>query len=290
VSLPFLDPGAVSVSAAADALEAALAGLDPEVQPARTIVPAGAGELLVMPAAVGPVAAVKLVSVGPSEPRIQGVCVLFDAATLAPAALVDGIALTNLRTPAVSLVAVRRLAAPDARRLVVFGRGPQARAHADALRAIIGRGPQAGAHAEAPESDDVVLLGRDDPRRDELVAAADVICCCTTAREPLFDGSLVADHACVVAIGSHEPAARETDDRLAARATVVVESRASALREAGDVIGAVESGALAADELVTLRELVGGAEIPPGPRLFKSTGMAWEDAVVAGALYGARSS
>jgi ornithine cyclodeaminase/alanine dehydrogenase-like protein (mu-crystallin family) len=279
VSLPFLDPDALSVAAAADALEAALAGLDPEVQPPRTIVPAGEGELLVMPAAVGPVAAVKLVSVGPSEPRIQGVCVVFDAATLAPAALVDGIALTNLRTPAVSLVAVRRLAAPDARRLVVFGRGPQARAHADALGEIVG-----------PEPEAVALLGRGDPRRDELVAAADVICCCTTAREPLFDGSLVADHACVVAIGSHEPAARETDDRLAARATVVVESRASALREAGDVIGAVESGALAADELVTLRELVGGAEIPPGPRLFKSTGMAWEDAVVAGALYGARSS
>jgi len=268
----FLDASALSFSAAADALEAALAGgLDPESGPARTIVPVGEGELLVMPAAHGPVAAVKLVSVGPSEPRVQGVCVLFDAATLAPAALVDGIALTNLRTAAVSLVAVRRLAIPDPRRAVIFGRGPQARAHADALGI-----------------EDVVLLGRDDPRRDELVAAADVICCCTTAREPLFDGSLVADHACVVAIGSHEPSARETDDRLAAHATVVVESRTSALREAGDVIGAIKAGVLTADELVTLRELVAGAEPPPGPRLFKSTGMAWEDAVVAGALYGAR--
>jgi ornithine cyclodeaminase/alanine dehydrogenase-like protein (mu-crystallin family) len=271
VSLPFLDPAALSVAAAADALEAALeAGLDPEAQPARTILPAGEGELLVMPAAFGPVAAVKLVTVGPTEPRVQGICVLFDAATLAPVALVDGIALTNLRTAAVSLVAVRQLAAPDARRLVVFGRGPQAHAHAEALGLA-----------------EVELLGRDDPRQDELVAVADVICCCTTAREPLFDGSLVADHACVVAIGSHEPAARETDDRLAARATVVVESRASALREAGDVIGAIEAGVLPEDELVTLSELVRGAEIPAGPRLFKSTGMAWEDAVVAGATLAA---
>ncbi len=271
MNLPFLDPGAVSVAAAADALEAALeAGLDPEAQPARTILPVGEGELLVMPAAFGPVAAVKLVTVGPTEPRVQGVCVVFDAATLAPVALVDGIALTNLRTPAVSLVAVRRLAVPDPRRLVVFGRGPQARAHAEALGI-----------------EEVAMLGRDDPRRDELVSAADVICCCTTARDPLFDGSLVADHACVVAIGSHEPIARETDDRLAARATVIVESRASALREAGDVIGAIEAGALVADELVTLRELVRGGEIPAGPRLFKSTGMAWEDAVVAGATLAA---
>jgi ornithine cyclodeaminase/alanine dehydrogenase-like protein (mu-crystallin family) len=269
VSLPFLDPASLSFGAAADALEAALAaGLDPEAGPPRTALPVGEGELLVMPAAVGSVAAVKLVTVGPAEPRVKGVCVVFDATTLAPAALVDGIALTDLRTAAVSLLAVRRLAVPDARRLVIFGRGPQGRAHAAALGIA-----------------DVALLGRDDARRDELVAAADVICCCTTAREPLFDGDLVADHACVVAIGSHEPAARETDDALARRATVVVESRGSALREAGDVIGAVEAGVLAADELITLRELVAGAEIPPGPRVFKSTGMAWEDAVVAGAIY-----
>ena len=264
-----LDPSTLSFAAAADALEAALAGgLDPEAGPPRMSLPVGEGELLVMPAAAGPVAAVKLVSVGPVEPRIKGVCVLFDAATLAPVALVDGIALTNLRTAAVSLLAVRHLAT-DALRLVIFGRGPQAHAHAEALGI-----------------ENVTLLGRDDPRRDELVAAADVICCCTTAREPLFDGDLVADHACVVAIGSHEPAARETDDRLAARATVVVESRTSALREAGDVIGAIESGVLEAGELVTLHDLVAGADLPPGPRLFKSTGMAWEDAVVAGALHG----
>ena len=117
------------------------------------------------------------------------------------------------------------------------------------------------------------------------MASADIICCCTTARAPLFDGALVADHATVVAIGSHEPDARETDDALAARATVVVESRVSALREAGDVVCAIESGALAPEALVTVSELVRGvAEIGPGPRLFKSTGMSWEDAVVAAGL------
>jgi len=273
VSLPFADPAELTVVEAADALEAALAGgLDPDAAPARTALPLGDGELLVMPAAAGGHAAVKLVTVGPREPRIQGVCVLFDAGTLAPIALLDGIALTNLRTPAVSALAVRRLASADARRLVVLGRGPQARAHAEAVRAV-------------RPIETVELLGRDATGVDALVAAADVICCCTTAREPLFDGRLVAEHACVVAIGSHEPAARETDDALAARATVVVESRASALREAGDVIGAIEAGVLTPDALVTLHDLVAGAELPPGPRLFKSTGMAWEDAVVAAAVY-----
>ena len=276
MSLPLLDVASLSVVEAADALDRALAdGLDPEAGPARTAVEVGEGELLVMPAAAGGYAAVKLVTVGPREPRIQGVCVLFDTGTLAPVALLDGIALTNLRTSAVSALAVRRLAAPDARRLVVFGRGPQAHAHVDAIRAV-------------RPIEDVSVVGREDGRRDELVAAADVVCCCTTAREPLFDGSAVPDHACVVAIGSHEPSARETDDALAARATVVVESRASALREAGDVIGAIEAGVLAAGELITLRELVAGAAVPPGPRLFKSTGMAWEDAVVAAAVFDRR--
>jgi ornithine cyclodeaminase/alanine dehydrogenase-like protein (mu-crystallin family) len=272
VSLPYISEIRLDAAAAADALEEALAaGYDPEADPPRGVMRLEGGELLVMPAAVGGHAAVKLVTVGGS-PRVQGVCVVFDARTLAPVALVDGIALTNLRTSAVSALAVRRLAVRDARRLLVFGRGPQAHAHVDAMRAV-----------RAIERVDVV--GRDHDGIDALVAAADIVCCCTTAREPLFDGSLVADHATVVAIGSHEPAARETDDSLAGRATVVVESRTSALREAGDVVAAIDAGALAEGDLVTLAELVRGAATPAAgrPRLFKSTGMAWEDAVVAAA-------
>ena len=168
----------------------------------------------------------------------------------------------------------RRLAAEGARRLLVFGRGPQGRAHVEAIRAVL-------------PIEHVAVVGRDHGDPADLVAAADVICCCTTARQPLFDGALVADHATVVAIGSHEPEAREVDDVLAARASVVVESRTSALREAGDVIAA----GLAAADLITLADLVRGraAADPARPRLFKSTGMAWEDLVVAAAVH-ARAS
>ena len=89
-----------------------------------------------------------------------------------------------------------------------------------------------------------------------------------------------------MAIGSHEPDARELDAALLRRAgLVVVESRASARREAGDVLLA----GLTDDDVVTLAELVNAAAGarhagPAGPRVFKSTGMAWEDAVVASAL------
>jgi ornithine cyclodeaminase/alanine dehydrogenase-like protein (mu-crystallin family) len=274
-------------AAAVDALEAALrGGLDPEADPPRTSAAAAGGELLLMPSAAGGGLGVKLVTIG-GEPRVQGVYVLFDGDTLAPAAVLDGIGLTDLRTSAVSGLAVRHLAAREPRRLVVFGTGPQARAHVRSLRAI------------AP-IEHVALVGRDrgrtealarelgaEPAGPEAVARADVICCCTTAREPLFDGGAVADDATVVAVGSHEPGAREVDERLAARATVVVESRASALREAGDVIQAIAAGALREDDLVPLAALVRGeARSAPGrPRLFKSTGMAWEDLVLAGAVH-----
>jgi ornithine cyclodeaminase len=278
MSLPFLDGAAIvarlGAAGAAEALEAALlAGLDPETDPPRGVVEVEGGQLLVMPSAAAGHPVVKLVTVG-GDPRVQGVAVVFDRGTLAPVAVVDGIALTNIRTAAVSAVAARRLAVPEARRLLVFGRGPQAEAHVQAMGQIL-------------PIERVDLVGRDhgDVDVEALVAGADVICCCTTARHPLFDGRLVADHATVVAIGAHEPEARETDDALAARATVVVESRTSALREAGDVIQAVGSGALDPTELLTLAELVRGAAPAPGrPRLFKSTGMSWEDAVVAAAL------
>jgi ornithine cyclodeaminase len=277
VNVAYLDAAEVgrrlSPLGAVDALEAALlGGLDPEAEPARSSLEVGGGSLLVMPSAAAGRAVVKLVTIG-GDPRIQGVCVAFDGESLAPAAVLDGIAVTNLRTAAVSALAVRHLAAPDARRLLVFGRGPQAHAHAEAVRAV-------------RPIDHVDLLGRDDGGREEVVAAADVICCCTTAREPLFDGALVRDDATVVAIGSHEPEAREVDAALAARATVVVESPPTALREAGDVVLAVAAGALAPEDLVPLASLVRGerAPVPGRPRLFKSVGMPWEDAVVVDAI------
>jgi ornithine cyclodeaminase/alanine dehydrogenase-like protein (mu-crystallin family) len=284
MSLPFLDGELLTPVEAVDALEAALhCGLDVEADPPRSVVPAGDGDLLLMPSAAGGGLGVKLVTVAPEgDPRIKGVFVLFDGDTLAPVALIDGIALTNIRTAAVSALAVRHLA-PDARRLVVFGTGPQARAHVRALRAVapvehvgvIGRDPARTA-AFAAEVGGEVARG---------VGGADLICCATTAREPVF-GADEAGAAAVVAVGSHEPDAREVPGAFAARATVVVESRASALREAGDVVMAIEEGALEAGDLHDLGELVRGeVRIRTGPRLFKSTGMAWEDLVIAAAAF-----
>ncbi|MEA2443608.1 MAG: hypothetical protein QOJ12_900 [Thermoleophilales bacterium] len=274
MTLPWLDASGLSVSAAADALEAALRdGFDPEGDPPRVAV----GDFLLMPSSVDAYAGVKALSVAPGNPgrglpRIQGVFVLWDRETLAPVALVDGAALTLLRTPAVSLVALRALRPRQPARLVVFGAGPQAEVHTAAIEGEI-------------EVESVDVLRSATPAADiaEAVRRADVICCCTSARAPLFDGSLVRDDALVIAIGSHEPGARELDSALMRRATVVVESRATALREAGDVIQA----GLEPEALVTLAELLRSDAAPPRdrPRVFKSAGMSWQDVVVAGALH-----
>jgi ornithine cyclodeaminase/alanine dehydrogenase-like protein (mu-crystallin family) len=284
---------------AVDALEAALrAGLDPVADPPRSSVSAQAGELLLMPSTAAGALGVKLATVardqpGRTLPRVQGVYVLFDPESLAPAVVIDGIALTELRTSAVSALAVRHLANPDAHHMLVFGTGPQAWAHVEAMRAIR---PIERVHVAARDPARLAEFvnrcrateleaSAEASGQDAPIADVDLICCCTTAREPLFDGRLPRAEATVVAIGSHEPRARELDELLLGRATVVVEDRDTAMREAGDVILAVEAGAVRADDLLTLADLVRGAAAPaPGkPRVFKSTGMAWEDAVVAAA-------
>jgi ornithine cyclodeaminase len=306
--------GLVPVSLAVDALEAALAGVLPQAPP-RSAVPAPGGDLLLMPAAGERYAGVKVVSVAPGNaaaglPRIQGVYVLFDATTLTPLALLDGVALTSLRTPALSAVAVRHLA-PGADggpvRLVVLGTGPQAYGHVAAVAAVrrVGHVTVAGRDAARAEGlaawcrtagvgpVDIVIGPAPSPALAGPVRAADVVVCATTARTPLLEAAWVREDALVVAVGSHEPDAREVPGELAGRRGVVVESRASALREAGDVVLAVGEGLLAPEAVVELADVVRGAgaagarpaDGAPLPRVFKSVGEAWEDLVVAALAY-----
>lgn len=283
---------------AIDVIEEALReGLSPEGDPHRSVVAVTAGQILLMPSALAGYAGIKLVTVAPANPsrglpRVQGVYLLVDGSTLTPLALIDGIALTSLRTPAVSGVAVRWLSPLDACRLVIFGTGPQAWGHVEAVRqvravsqvTVVGRTPERAASFVDKCRAAAIPAEAGIP---SAVAEADIVCCCTSSREPLFDGSLVASHAVVVAMGSYEPNAREVDECMVGRATTVVEARSVATHEAGDVIQAVKAGVCAVEFLTTLDEVIRGiAVIPPDrPRLFKSVGMAWEDLVTASTLY-----
>lgn len=273
------------------------AGLDPAGDFDRGILDLASGQLLLMPTESSEFVGVKIATVAPGnaalgKERIQGVYLLMDAATLSPIALLDGTALTTLRTPAISAAAADHLAPAVIDQLVIFGSGPQAWGHFEAMRAIRSIGS-------------VVIVARDRDRAAALAdrvaasgiparvgSAADVrdaqlIVCATTARTPLFDGTLVPADSCSIAVGSHEAEARELDSALIARSQVVVESPGVALREAGDVIIPISDGVIDAGSLVPMRSIITGevAVDHDRPRVFKSSGMSWEDLVVAAEVY-----
>lgn len=288
----------VGFGAAVQALRRDLqAGLDPSADFDRGVLDVSHGQLLLMPAQAGEFVGVKIATVAPGnsalgKERVQGVYVLMDAATLSPLALLDGAALTTLRTPAVSAAAADPLAPADIEHLVVFGSGPQAWGHIEAMRTIraIGRvsivardrGRAAALASRVQDSGMVASVGSADSVRD-----AQLIVCATTARVPLFDGTLVPADSCTVAVGSHEPDARELPSALLARGQVVVDEPAVALRENGNVLVAIREGVIDAGSLIPMRDVVTGsiAADRSRPRIFVSSGMSWEDLVVAAEVY-----
>ncbi|MBC7441263.1 MAG: ornithine cyclodeaminase family protein [Ramlibacter sp.] len=287
----------VGVAAAVRALQAAVrGGLDPATDFTRSVLNVKQGQLLLMPSQSAEFVGVKVATVAPGNPalgrdRIQGVYLLMDAGTLSPVALLDGIALTTLRTPAVSAAVADLLAPAEVEHLVVFGSGPQAWGHVEAMRAIrriervtvVGRHPgRAEALAERVRASGLAAqTGAPGAVRD-----AQLIVCATTARTPLFDGDLVPVDSCTVAVGSHEPDARELPTALIGRAQVVVEDTQVALREGGDVLIPLREGVIEAGSLVPMADILTGsvAVDHDRPRVFTSSGMSWQDLVVAAAV------
>ena len=168
--------------------------------------------------------------------------------SLEPVAVIDGIALTALRTGAVSGLATRYLALPDAQRLVVFGAGVQARSHLDAMVAV------------RPSIGDVTVVSRSPEPAERLaergramglrvsvgdrssVTNADVVCTCTTSEKPLFDGETLKPGAHVNAVGSYQPHTRELDTATMRRGRIVVETREAVLAEAGELLIPIGEG------------------------------------------------
>lgn len=308
MSLPYFDAAQVRARApwraAVDALAAALRDdVDPEQDGPRVFSPAPGGEFLLMPASGARYSGVKALTVAPGNPargleKIQGVYVLYSSDTLAPVALLDGTELTAIRTPAVTLLAVTRIlaatpgGAPEAPRVLVFGAGVQALNHLRAAHALL---PGARLGVVGRSEDRVRVLvetlaaeGVDVAARSAAdVGTADVILCATTSTTPLFDGAAVAPDAVVAAVGQHGLDAREVDAALVRRSDVVVEGRASALREAGDLIPARSAEEWQRIRPANLRDLVvdGIARTPGKPCLYAGVGMAWEDLVTAAMVY-----
>ena len=286
------------MEAAIDALETAFRDGDPSAAPLRSHVDTPSGTLLLMPAVGEAGVGVKLVTLTEANPErglplIHAVYALFDRETQAPRLLVDGSALTALRTAAVSGLATRHLARTDASRLVVFGAGVQARAHLQAMAAVrtlqeLTVVSRTQARAELLV-DIAVAMGIEATLGEPAaVGAADIVCTCTTATEPLFEGDSLAAGAHVNAVGAYQPHTRELDSETVRRSRVVVETREAAMEEAGDLLIPIGEGVVTDDHIVAdLQEVVRGAQVrlhSDDTTLFESVGLAFEDLAVAGAL------
>jgi ornithine cyclodeaminase len=264
----------------------------------RTRQGTAAGTLLLMPDESSTHVGVKVVSLvagNPAlgRPAVQGAYLLMDAATNSPLAVLDAAELTLVRTAAVSMLAISHLHHAESPRVVVVGGGPQAVAHADAALCVLGASSVRAVVRSAAGAERCSALARErgvvvSPAGAEALREADVIVCATSSQVPVIaDADVRADAVVVVAIGVHEPGARELPGELVGRSFVVVESRDAARAEAGDVVLAeAELGraVVAAD----LGELVRGAVRVPvdRPRVFKSVGEAWEDLAVAALVDG----
>jgi ornithine cyclodeaminase len=312
VSLPYFDAAAVAAALPFDrtmrAIEEALRqDIDPEADGPRLFADAPDGEFLLMPAQSARFCGLKALTMAPNNPargleKIQGVYVLYSSDTLAPVAIMEGSSLTAIRTPAVAISAVRQLAAlaapgdelPESPRVLVFGVGTQGRSSILAMQAafpaarfeVVGRRPE---RVEALRSD-LATLGIEVAHREDVDAAvseADVIVTATTSSTPLFDGSLVQPNAIVAAIGTHGYDAREVDDVLVARADIVVEGRASAQRENGNLHTYFTEADWRERPPSSVRDLARGevSRRAGHPALYTGVGMSWEDLVCATVVF-----
>lgn len=256
--------------------------------------------LLLMPAWVpGRYAGVKMVSVFPGNamramPAIFGTYLLSSGRTGEMLAAIDGGELTARRTAATSALAARYLARPEAADLLVCGTGRLSlnlmQAHA-AVRPIkhihVWGRSLANAERIAAEARDLGLPAEAVPGIEPAARQADIISCCTLSSEPLISGAWLKPGAHLDLVGGFKPGMRESDDEAIRRASVFVDTRAGAMKEAGDIVQPLESGVLEADAIkAELAELVRGTSA--GRRasdeitLFKSVGAALED--LAGAI------
>ncbi len=262
--------------------------------------------LLLMPAwRAGRRLGVKLVTVFPGNTRrnqraVGAVYALFDAGNGVPLAIFDGEEITARRTAGASAYSARRLARADAHHLVVVGSGRIARELVEAHRQVrpIGRvslwsrtAEHAQAAAAALAEDGVPVTAVRDLER--AVRDADVVSCATLSTTPIVQGAWLRPGVHLDLVGAFKAGMRETDDAAMARADViVVDSRAAALAEGGDIVQAIASGAIGtADIAAELADLARGAH--PGRTrddqitVFKSVGFALEDLAAAEAVFDA---
>jgi len=245
---------------------------------------------------------VKTVIVAPENagkklPAVQATYQLFDRDTGRPLALMDGPELTARRTACASALAARYLAPPEASRLLMIGTGVLA--HHLPL-----------AHAAVRPISEVRVWGRNSENAEKCAAAlrtaglavettddlsssvtwADIVSAATLAKEPIIDGAWLRPGQHIDLVGAFRPDMREADDAALKRARIFCDTKAGAMKEAGDLSDPLARGVIAeSDVLADLFDLASGSYAftrdSDDITLFKSAGTAIEDLAAAMLAY-----
>jgi ornithine cyclodeaminase len=277
------------------------------VQPLRSAMwqPDCAGLLGVMPGFLGEPRAlgIKVVTIFPGNHGTkldahQGVVLLFDTTDGRLLAIMDATEITAIRTAAVSAVATRALARPDAADLAILGSGTQARSHLEAMLLVrpikrIRVWSRNHDRARRFADDASTRLQRDiEPMRGgfQAVRSADIICTTTAATEPVLDGDWIAAGAHINAVGACLRRTRELDTQAVLQARLFVDRRESALNEAGDFLIPRSRDELNDSHILgelgeVLTNRTPGRTSPDDRTLFKSLGLAVEDLAAAHHIY-----
>ncbi|MBR7836746.1 hypothetical protein KDL01_25925 [Actinospica durhamensis] len=218
----------------------------------------------------------------PGRSSHQGLVAMFDERDGTPLAILDAEPLTAARTAASATVALRALARPDARRVVVVGTGTQARAQLELLA--------------GDERWQVTLAGRDPGRTAELAARfgvavapsieagvreAEAVLCATGAHEPVVRASWLAPGTHVGSVGGSQ--GPELDAETIAAGALFAEWPGAA--QAAPPAGAHELQGLEPGRVTLIGAVLDGTH--PGRRdereltVFKSTGHAALDIAAA---------
>ena len=250
----------------------------------RLDLPGSGGILLTMPAYVEPSLAVKIVSVyshnpARSLPLIHAAVLALDPATGRTLALLEGATLTAIRTGAASGAATDALARSDAQIVAILGSGKQARTQLEAVAAVR---HIREARVYSPTREHREAFARETGARavassEEAISGADIICTATTSATPVFDGRRLKPGVHINAVGAFSPEKQEVDADTVARSLVVVDSRESAVAEAG-----IPPDRIHAELGEILAGRKPGRSSPAQTTYFKSCGLAVQDAVAAG--------
>jgi ornithine cyclodeaminase len=292
-----------------EAMKSAYASLSDgtAVVPLRTRLPISNHDALslFMPAYMktdsGEALAVKVVSLFPNNPArglayIQAAVLVLEAETGRAVALLEGSTLTALRTGAGSGAAIDLLARKDSQVVAIFGAGIQGRTQLEAActarqieTAYIFDPSREKAEDYAREMAGYRSITKDlrvANSAREAVENADIICTATTSSTAVFADNAVKSGTHISAIGAYTPEMQEAPVETLARARIVVDSYATVIEEAGDIVKAIQAGAIQESDIhAELGEIVLGKK--PGREsdeqitFFKSVGNAVQDAVAA---------